>query len=1032
MQAGAGAGKTTTLVKTFLDFVETFRGIHDGEFPRIIITTFTRKATQEVKERLKRRALELEREDVFRYLGHRSRVHISTIHGVLSLFLARYGSRLGLSPDFRIAGDDEIARVGRRELRRLLAAPEHAGGLLLLEEHGFAELWRALEEWRETAGADSDARFVTREEFRARTVKHLWAFCSQAHRLASLIPGETEDETWREWGEMLKTLKPPAEDDDAIEKFLEKVTLLNEMVKKPVAARGKKRYVSEGFAEEHKKFRDEFWDELADREASRAMDPSYWAAHEERCRLFAELAAAYKERLDAVLMDQGWVSMADLEKRSLELIRRDPSAASAFANEWDYWMIDEYQDTSPVQVELLAGLIGHAPHFVVGDPQQSIYFFRGARSEVFFEKKRQFEERAAQVDHVAANHRSRAPLLEFFNDVFSAHPAFQPMLPRSPKEPRPEVPVADFRVLPKSDSKEENRQACALAVIEKIQKLLAQGAAPETICVLARKNGTLRLILNEARRRHLPVQLHTAGGFAERREIRDAVAFLRFLLNPHDNVNLIALLRTPWFHLPDDEILKFCGSRTTSYWNEALKLAPENPRHAVRRLTRWMSEADRRGLAATLRAFYAEEGLSDSADWADPSGRREANLWKLLCQLEDAQRQPGFNGLGFLKGLERSLSTEEGNEDGDATPAIEPKRVNLMTVHASKGLEFDHVIVANLHESRMSERTELFTYDEELRQWTLAEKDVSGKKTGSLLARDVVAANNQRTEEESLRVLYVAMTRAMQSATLVWIDERKESDRGERRAKTWASFLTGNPLFRFAEGSHDNGKYRYEVSCAPPSPHEGSLDPLAARSLRSKWAGPSRPPSRTVSATELLEAALVGGMSESPRTAEAAIRGLRVAQRGTDAHRLFESLRYAPLEAVRRETNDAALAKALDWVVGNKEIPLRDLISKGEVEWGFAARGDGFVLQGQIDLWGEIDGTVWLVDYKTGSLEHAPKAIDQLAIYAWALLKMGRLKNDQPVRLAAVYPLDKEIKVRAFGSAGELSADWKRLMTFAD
>lgn len=1030
MQAGAGAGKTTTLVKTFLDFVETFRASHGGEFPRIIITTFTRKATQEVKERLKRRALELGREDVFRYLGHRSRVHVSTIHGVLSLFLARYGSRMGLSPDFRIAGDDEIARLGRRELRRLLASPGQEESLSLLEDHGFGELWRALEKWRQSAGNDASSTFAGIDFFRERTTRFLGDFIAESGRLAAAIPGETDDPAWLEWAEMLASLKMPESSDEAIEAFFAKIVLIDENLKKPVAARGKKRYVSESFADEHKTYREEFWDVLADAETSRPMSPSFWRAHEERCRLFSALASEYKTRLDALLLDHGWVSMSDLEKRSLALIRQDPSAGSSFAGEWDYWMIDEYQDTSPDQVELLAGLIGEAPHFVVGDPQQSIYFFRGARSEVFFEKKKQFETRAAQVDFVAANHRSRAPLLEFFNDVFSGHPAFQPMLPRSPKEPRPEIPVAEFRVLPKSEEKEENRRACSLAVIEKIQDLLAAGAAPESICVLARKNGTLRLILNEARKRHLPVQLHTAGGFAERREVRDAVAFLRFLLNPHDNLNFLSLLRSPWFQLADADILKFCGSRMTSYWNEALRVVEEEETHPVRRLQAWLAKAEGRGLAASLRAFYASEGIVDSADWADPSGRREANLWKLLCQLEEAQRQPGFNGLGFLKQLDRSLSTEEGNEDGDATPAIEPKRVNLMTVHASKGLEFDHVLVTNLHETRKAESTQLYSYDEESRLWTLAEKDVSGRKTGSLLAKAVVASNNQRTEEESLRVLYVALTRAMQSATLLWIDERKDGERAEKKSKTWSSFLMANPKFQFVDGTHQGERYRYVVNFAVPEPKDGSANPLTARGLRPKWSGAVKTQSRTVSATELLEASLVGGFGEVPKSAEAALRGLRVAQRGTDAHRLFESLRYAPVDSVRRETKDAALAKALDWVMANREIPLKTLITTGEVEWGFAARGEGFVLQGQIDLWGEVDGRVWLIDYKTGSLENAPKALDQLAIYAWALRKLGRLKKDQPVSLAAVYPLEEKIKVRAFDDADGLAADWSRLMTF--
>src|SRR5690348_647724 len=124
MQAGAGAGKTTTLIQTFLAFVRDFHS-KKGSYPRVIVTTFTRKATQEVKESLMREALHLGEEDIFKYLGQRSRVHISTIHGVLSTFLARYGDRIGLAPDFRVISGDELRWITRRELRRILADPQH-------------------------------------------------------------------------------------------------------------------------------------------------------------------------------------------------------------------------------------------------------------------------------------------------------------------------------------------------------------------------------------------------------------------------------------------------------------------------------------------------------------------------------------------------------------------------------------------------------------------------------------------------------------------------------------------------------------------------------------------------------------------------------------------------------------------------------------------------------------------------------------------------------------------------------------------
>ena len=100
-------------------------------------------------------------------------------------------------------------------------------------------------------------------------------------------------------------------------------------------------------------------------------------------RQFEHLLRAYKERLDAVKKQLNKIEIADLELFSASVLKASPDRVRAYAGPYDYWVIDEFQDTSPLQVELLSELIGDKPYYIVGDPQQSIYLFRGARSEVF-------------------------------------------------------------------------------------------------------------------------------------------------------------------------------------------------------------------------------------------------------------------------------------------------------------------------------------------------------------------------------------------------------------------------------------------------------------------------------------------------------------------------------------------------------------------------------------------------------------------------------------------------------------------------
>ncbi|MBX3032519.1 MAG: UvrD-helicase domain-containing protein [Bdellovibrionaceae bacterium] len=1021
LRAGAGAGKTTTLVATFMEFVKDHRARHDGAYPKIVITTFTRKATQEVKERLLKKSLELGDDGIFRYLGERSRVHLSTIHGVLAVFLGRYGERVGLPADFTIAGAEELAWLSRRELRRLLVEDESY--LPLLEIYDFSELWKALEGWREALTENPGARFFNADEARARVSAHLSRLARQAGAFAAEIPAHSKNEKWHHWAALLADFSRAPAGDREIADYIERVAEADESFgRKPSRAAGKSKLLDEDVADRHKVFLEELWQPIADREQNARFQPGFWKSHDERAALFERLGRSFRERLERARLEKGLLSMADLEHFSLELVRRDPAAAEAFSREWDYWMIDEYQDTSPVQVELLRALVGGKPHFVVGDPQQSIYFFRGARSQVFYDKMKEFTEARVLVEEVSVNRRSRAPLLEFFNDFFAAQTSFSPMEPRSTKPDLPrDVPAADIRIVEKI----EERDTSVEAVVEKIQQLIAGGAAPESICVLSRKNEVLKNIQELSRRVGVPVQLHTAGGFAQRREVRDAVAFLRFLLNPADDLNFLSLLRSPWFFMEDADIVPFCGVKGVCYWAEALKRHGDaGTDHPVRRLQAWLDRASAIGLGGTLREFYRREGLLDSAAYADPSGRREANLWKLLMQLENAQREPGFNGLAFAGGLSQGQSTEEGNEDGDAVPAIEPKRVQLMTVHASKGLEFDHVIVTHLHGLRPNEQAKTFMADEADGLWTLADKDLAGKKIASLLARDILEKKNAQLLEESKRVLYVALTRAMQSVTLIW--EKPRGKEGRADSRSWASLVP----FDLTDGVHDRDKYVYRVEKAEPDLQIWKEDAPETSGLPERWRLEAFEPSREViSPTEILERRVPEHVGRGDTiTAQAATRGLRVAQRGTDAHRLFENLKFSSLEEVRDMTDDASLREALQWLHGTTDAPFADLIREGHVEFGFAVRGRSFTLQGQIDLWGVVDGTLWIVDYKTGSREHVEKALDQMAIYAWALKHLRILRDDQPVRLVAVYPLDQSLRIRPFERATDLSAEWSRLL----
>ncbi|MNJ99730.1 ATP-dependent helicase/nuclease subunit A [compost metagenome] len=992
LRAGAGAGKTTTLTETFLRFASDFKTTHN-KFPRIVVTTFTRKATQELKERLLKKSLEDGREDLFHYVSSKANVQISTIHGVLSLFLARYGSMIGLTPDYKILSESEIRKGARKIMRKYIL--ENPRLQELLEEYEFSALESALLEYFSQSLIFGEMKFITEDELKAETTKLVKEVSQKLKNICSLIVTETSNDKWQDYARSLGSLSWNVDGED-YEALFDRISAFFEGNKKPSYLK-KNPPFTETLNEEFEEIRDRVKD-LLDEPRYR---PSFWRRHQENCELFDELAQSFSKDFLKLKLEVGQLSMSDLETLAYKIMKDSPDAAAKFSLEWDFWMIDEYQDTSPIQVNLLRALVGDKPFFVVGDPQQSIYLFRGARSEVFQEKVDEVQAQDGDVQVKLVNYRSNPEVLEFFNHYFtSLGPQFAAMTPDPKKEKKGNgTPVV--QVVVTETAKEDDESQEVLSTVARIQELLQDGLSPEKICVLGRTHRTLENIAKVAQSYGVPLQLHSGSGFYERREVLDALALLKFLVNPHDNYNFLSLLRSPWLVLSDDEIVTYCHSFKHSYWKEAAKTIdslPEN--HPVRTLKMLLGLAEDMGLSWTLKKALVELGVFDYSARIDSTGRREANLWKVVSLLSQEERRPGFNFLDFLDSNLEELSTDEGGEDSDATPVIEPKRVNFMTVHASKGLQFDHVILPGMGQDPRNSSSPFLSIHEKSGQWTLkVRNEETQSMTASQLADQIVEELKVREGEEFNRVLYVALTRAKAGVTLLW-----DHEPGKR---SWAAKCPLN----LEEGLHEEKDFSYIVRKDNLSPEKMNIQALEQKDVREAWKAPQgKEKMKHVSVTELVAPTAMMTQMNSPGVHQL-LAGLGRAQQGTNAHRLFESLKFSSYEDLLSIAEDD-FKKPLEFVSSTKEIPLLRVIQEGHVEWGFALKKDDSLLQGQIDLWGIVDGVAWIVDYKTGSQKYSDVAFAQLEVYAQALSQMGYLSDAKEISLAVVYPMDEKIKIK--------------------
>ncbi len=994
LRAGAGAGKTTTLTQTFLDFADSFYQ-RQKRFPHIIVTTFTRKATQELKERLLMKSLEQKREDLFQYVSTKNQVQISTIHGILSLFLARSGTLLGLTPDFQILSESESRKSARKILRGILLSNDR--GQELLEEYDFSTLEEMFTQYYENSFVFEKLRFVQNDEMQ----KIIQTKLRDLLQKMKLISGEAlrscRNEKWVGYLEAWKDFKVLT-DDEPWTSFLERLEAFDDSNIKPPF-----RKASPPFDETLHEELDLVRKSVKVFLQNPAHQLWFCEKHQRNASIFQDLAQLFCTDFYHSKIKTSQIAMSDLELLSLRLLQDHPDSAQRFSEEWDFWMIDEYQDTSPVQVRLLKALVGSRPIFVVGDPQQSIYLFRGARSQVFQEKIEEIQLAGGDVEVKLVNYRSSPEVLDFFNHYFTKlNSQFSSMEPAPGKtrlfSGHPVVDIILTEKVEEAKHKSEN-----MAVIARVQELLQSGVSPEQICILSRTHRTLEDIAKVAHDFSVPFQLHSGSGFYERREVLDALSLLKFFINPHDNPNFVALLRSPWLYVSDSEILQFCHGKEHSYWLEAQKrMNSMSPIHPLQILKSLLLESEQTGLSWTLKTALVDLGFFDFIQELDSSGRREANLWKLIALLSQEERRPGFNFLDFLDSNLGTLTTEEGGEDSDATPVIEPKRIHLMTVHASKGLQFEHIILPGMGQSPRSATVPVWSVSESDGVWTLKLRDPEDQSYVASALGQINAEQLRELEtQEFSRVLYVALTRAKSGVSLLWESEYK--------SRSWASQF---PL-SLEEGVHQGPGFCYRVRKENIHPQRAITEKLESLQPRLKWQGlDAQNPERSFSVTEIVE-----GGSFQNRTEEKASQNiggaLAKAQQGTEAHRVFEALRHTSVDKLI-EMSDPEFKRPLQFLAQTKQIPLLNIIQQGFVEWGFALRHRGFLVQGQIDLWGVIDGHLWVVDYKTGSQKYSDMALKQLEVYAWALAKMRFCEQIQFIHLAIVYPLDEVIKTKDY------------------
>ncbi|MGP4032988.1 DNA helicase PcrA [Pseudarthrobacter sp. 1C304] len=423
----------------------------------------------------------------------------------------------------------------------------------------------------------------------------------------------------------------------------------------------------------------------------------------------AEVFKGYTQRLrQANAMD-----FDDLIAETVYMFRAFPALAESYRRRFRHVLVDEYQDTNHAQYALVREIVGEgegaAELTVVGDSDQSIYAFRGAdiRNIVEFEK----DYPDARTIKLEQNYRSTQTILSAANSVIS----------RNPNRPEKRLWTAEGDGEKIIGYVGENEHDEAQFIAKEIDRLQDEGdLRPGDVAIFYRTNAQSRSIEDVLVRVGLPYKVVGGTRFYERKEIKDALAYLRVLVNPDDDVNLRRILNEPKRGIGDraEGAVASLAQRDRISFMAAARRADEAPGMATRsvnavqgfvKLLDDLAEvASGSGAAAALEAVLEQTGylatLRSSTDPQDES--RVENLAELVAVVREYERDNPEGSLGaFLEGVSLVADADQipdapaGSADELAAAVAEAKRlgvVTLMTLHTAKGLEFPVVFLTGM------------------------------------------------------------------------------------------------------------------------------------------------------------------------------------------------------------------------------------------------------------------------------------------------------------------------------------------------
>jgi ATP-dependent helicase/nuclease subunit A len=783
VEAGAGTGKTTVLVSRV---VEILRRGH-ASVDELAVITFTEAAAaelagrvrQELEDALVRASDESERVRIHHALQGLHRAHIETIHAFAAGLLRERPVEAGLDPGFEVlddlAGQLSFDTAYEDWLNAMFA--EERAEVVRAIRRGFdlpqiAQLVRQLHRYRSllplasvTVPAPDVAQFAA-------------AFARGAAEIRELLPRAARDEKGLADMERVVMFADRLERAAGSEALLENTILFW----------APKLYVNAGAMAN--------WDDPDDCRRSKAirkdLKQELLVIQEElRAEAIAglyPLAEQFVAAHEAKRRADGQADFDDLLEWARDLVAESAEARSYFRKRFRAILVDEFQDTDPIQAEIAlciasddepgADWLQLRPRpgslTVVGDPKQSIYRFRRADIAVYDAIRR--GPLAAGDVQLVQNFRSVNGVLEWVNGVFDrvlveeegVQPANTPLVAGPAALPDESLSVCVVHGEPQTTAetiRQEEARLLAMTVRRAVDEEWMvrdrhtgqlRAARFRDVVLLVPRRTALDIYLDAFRRAGVPVRSEGSRTFFQRQEVRDLANLLQAVDDPLDQVALVASLRSAALACSDEEIyLHVAGGHRLDYRLDIDDSSPPPVREALALLRDLHDLRARVSLAQLVRAILEKTRLVEIALAGWDGQQAAANLVKLA----DEARAFSASGGGGLRAFARWLAQQRGGADVSEASVTEETDdvVRVMTIHSAKGLEFPIVALANLGGRPRSDVAPVPDRNERRLHLRIKNGDAEFKTPGFDAAWEV---EQHQGAAEDKRLLYVAATRA--------------------------------------------------------------------------------------------------------------------------------------------------------------------------------------------------------------------------------------------------------------------------------